>query len=206
MLNDDYADMTAIVPEGTKGKARIEHFAVSEQESSFTRIREMAHPGEYVPAGNYCRLFVGHSLMMTDTLLERKTNRGVIYNAKGDVLIAGLGIGLILVPILVKAEVRTVTIVEKYRDVIDLVEPSVRKLPGAEKLTIIEADIFEWAPPKGQKWDCIYFDIWADISTDTLKDMERLHKKFGRRKKPGAWMESWRRGFLQLQRERGGCY
>lgn len=193
--------MANIVPEGTVGVARIEHYTVSNSDSMFTSLRAVQHPEEFVPAGDYCRLYVGHTLMMSDTQMEQRSNRMVVRKAQGNVLIAGLGVGLILVPILAKPEVKKVTVVEKYQDVIDLVGPAMSKVPGGKKLEIVQADIFEWAPPKGQTWDCLYFDIWSNISTDALKQMAVLHRKFARRKAPGAWMDSWKRDDLKYRLE-----
>ena len=51
-------------------------------------------PGEYVPPGRYARLFVNGTMFMSDTPMERNTNYAVVRNAHGNVLIAGLGIGL----------------------------------------------------------------------------------------------------------------
>lgn len=199
-----FVPMKDIVPAGSKGIARVEHYSVSREESLFTRIRSIAHPGEYVREGDYCKLYVGRSLMMSDTQTERRTNYGVVTQATGDVLIAGLGIGLILVPILADPEVKSVTVVEKYRDVIDLVEPPLRKLKGGKKLQVVEADIFTWEPPAGKKWDCIYFDIWPTICTENLAEMEKLHRRYARRKTSRyAWMDSWERATLKRRKAQG---
>jgi spermidine synthase len=137
--------------------------------------------------------------------MEQRSNIGVVMEAKGHVLIAGLGIGMILLPLLEKPEVKSVTVVEKYADVVKLVEPHVLAVVGknAPKLKTIVADIFEWVPPKGEKWDTIYFDIWPDLSMDNLEQMEILHRKFARRKAPGAWMYSWQKDYLKYRKRAG---
>src|SRR5512138_844997 len=106
-----FTDMVGVVPSGTKGRARIEHRTVSKEDSDFTRIRAIQHPEAYVDPGDYCQLYVDNALMMSDTRMERRTNLGVVVNAEGSVLIAGLGVGLILVPIMAKAEVTSITVV-----------------------------------------------------------------------------------------------
>lgn len=201
-----FPNMSDFIPEGEKGNARIKHLTIGRQEHKYTLLRAVVTGGRDAPIsqGSYTQLFVGSSMVMSDTQMERRSNYGVVHNAKGDVLIAGLGVGMILLPILADEEVRTVTVIELSQDVIDLVEPHIRKASGdnAGKLKVICADIFEWTPPKGQKWDCLYFDIWADICTDSLKDMTKLHRKFARRKTPGGWMDSWQKAALKLQRDR----
>lgn len=195
-----FTDMAGVIPEGSSGTARIEHFTVDAEQSRWTSFRREEH----VPPGIYCRLYVGSSLMMSDTRMERSSNYEVVRQARGEVLIAGLGVGLILIPILAKPEVKAVTVVERYKGVIDLVGPPLQSVPGADKLTIIEADILEYKVlPKGRKWDCIYFDIWPDICTDNLVTMTRLHRKFGHHRAQGSWMSSWKRDYLLYLRRRG---
>lgn len=208
----DFEPMANHIPAGEKGVAKIEHFTVSEQDAKYTSIRAAFNPGrdEYVAPGKYVRLYIGRTLMMSDTRMEQSSNRAVIHHSKGDVLIAGLGVGLILLPILRKPEVKSVTVIEKYQDVVDLVDPAVRsalKPKLASKLKVITADILEWSPPKGQKWDCIYFDIWPNVCEDNLGEMAKLHRKFARRKRStDVWMDSWKRGYLQDLRSRSRGY
>jgi spermidine synthase len=204
-MHKTFPQMAAVIPEGEKGRARVKHVGVSASDSALTGIRALVsgRPGEVVREGTYAQLFVDGQLVMSDTQMERRSNLGVIWNARGDVLIAGLGLGMIVVPLLAGPDVTSVTVIEQCKDVIDLVEPHVRRAAGKNapsKLAVIEADIFEWKPPKGQKWDCIYFDIWADICTDNLDDMAKLHRRFGRRKNPGGWMGSWKQDDLKRVR------
>ncbi len=187
-----------LVPEGTSGNVRIEHFEVSEEASKFTSIRAIVNGrDEFVEPGKYAKLYVGGELMMSDTQMEKRSNIAVVNNARGHVLIAGLGLGMITHPIAAKKEVRSVTIVEKSPDVVKLVGPSLPK-----KVKLIEGDIFMWAPAKGTKYDAIYFDIWPNITTDNLDDMTKLHRRFARFKAEGAWVDSWQRDMLLYRRRR----
>lgn len=101
--------------------------------------------------------------------------------------------GMILHPILDKENVRTVTVIEKEPDVIALIQPS---LPSP-KLAIIQADIFLWKPPKGAKYDMIYFDIWPDMCADNMPEIAKLHQRFKFYKAPGAFMDSWCRAEIK---------
>jgi hypothetical protein len=139
--------------------------------------------------------------MMSDTAYEQRTNREFVRAAKGHVLVAGLGIGMILVPVLQNPDVTSVTVVEKYQDVVDLVGPSLEKFSGG-KLKIVCADIFTWKPEKGTRYDTLYFDIWPTVTTDNLKEMATLHRRFGRHKAAGAWMDSWERDLLLVRTRR----
>lgn len=192
-----YADMSTIIPEGESGIARVDHFEIGDEEIRFSVLRSLFNNGRGVPLekGIYARLMVGGRLMMSDTTEERSSNKEAVANACGDVLIAGLGLGMVLIPILEKEDVATVKVVEKFRDVIDLIGDKVKEAVGdnARKLTIVEGDIFSWKPPRGEKYDAIYFDIWPNIGSSNLKDMKKLHDKFRSRKRRGGWMESWNR-------------
>lgn len=187
----NWPDVSQIVPEGTQGIAKIEHFTVSRREE---QLRAILHPDEYIPPGRYVRLLINGEIAMSNTPMEQRTNQFVVWKAKGDVLIAGLGIGLILSPILAKTEVRHVTVIEKYQDVIDLVAPYY----ASPRLTVICADIFMWKP--SEKFDTIYFDIWPAITVDNLEDIAVLHRRGAHWKKPGAWMDSWNAEHLRYLR------
>jgi len=194
-----YPRMADVIPEGISGNVKIEHFEVDKTAADFTRLRAALNPGrdEYVPEGKYARLVVGGATMMTDTLMEKSSNRAVVLISSGHVLIAGLGLGMILWPISDKERVLSVTVVEKSPDVVKLVAPHVPK-----KVTVVEGDIFEWTPAKGAKYDTIYFDIWPSITTGNLEGMAKLHRRFGRFKAEGGWMDSWQRDHLLRQQRR----
>ena len=192
-----FPQVADFLPEGESGNVSIKHAVVDKAASDFTKIRAAVNPGrdEYIEPGKYAQLFVGGTLMMSDTAMERRSNIGAVLNAKGHMLIAGLGLGMIVHPIAAKKEVKSITIIEKSPDVIKLVAPSLPK-----KAKAVLGDIFEWAPPKGTRYDAIYFDIWPHITTDNLDDMAKLNRRFARCKAPGAWVDSWQRDLLLYRR------
>lgn len=186
------------IPTGEKGCARIEHFSVSQEESDVTKLRMMFSGEEMVPPGRYCKLMVNNYNMMSDTPSEQHTNRDFVRSAKGEVLVAGLGIGLVLVPLLKREDIISVTVIEKHREVIDLVGPHLKH----EKLILIRGDIFTWKPRPGTLWDTIYFDIWSDCNVENLEEITKLKRRFGRRKNPGGRMGAWQEHHLRrLKRE-----
>ena len=147
--------------------------------------------------GEYVRMHIGGQLMMSDTAMERISNSDFIHNAKGDVFIAGLGIGLIIKNIIDKPEVTSITVIERYQDVIDLVEPKLRH----PKLKVVCANIFMYEP--AQKYDTIYFDIWAEISTENLEQINFLHRKFRKYKKDKtSYLNSWMFDFLKRRKRK----
>jgi hypothetical protein len=193
-----------MIPENKIGNARIEHYTVDDNGSALSVLRR-----EYVPMGDYTRLCVNGVLMMSNTPMEERTNRDVVRFSHGKVLIAGLGIGMILTEILEKKEVESVTVIEKYNDVISLVAPSF----DSPKLKIINADIINWKPEKGEVYDTIYFDIWPDICVDNLEEIKTLHLKgryWKNKNNLHAWMGSWMydelRRIRDRERKKEACY
>jgi hypothetical protein len=185
------------IPDGEVGVAKIVNFEITEKEVEFARMRSLfrSNPYDYPPvAGKHVKLVVCGETMMSDTEMEKASNREFVRMAKGDVLIAGLGIGLIIWPIINKPEVTSIIVVEKYLDVITLVSKHV----AHHKLTIIQEDIFNWKTKR--MFDTIYFDIWPTISTDNLDEMATLNRKFARRLKPGGWRGAWMQSALRSQR------
>ena len=190
-----------------KGCAKIKTYTIDENEIVLYNLRAMRDGGSmfYVNSGKYVKLLIDGHLMMSDMGMERRSNRNFIQIANGRVLIAGLGIGLIIHNILqrkpINDRITEIIVIEKYQDVIDLVAPKFND----PRLKIICADIFDWKPNKGEKFDTIYFDIWPDICEDNLIEIKQLHNKFKsylNRNNTNAWMDSWLKDFLQAKRRR----
>ena len=124
---------------------------------------------------------------MSNTPDEIRDHRVFIHQAKGDILINGLGLGVILEILLPKPEVTSITVIEKDPEVISLVAPYFK---DEKKLTIINADALEYTSPKGKRYNAVWHDIWDDITLSNLKDMKKLHRKYGRK---CDWQGSWAR-------------
>lgn len=186
-----------------KGLARTQVFEVSETDASLFNIRNRGY--DKISAGTYVKLYVNNKLMMSDTPMERATNREFVMASNGTVLIAGLGIGMVLNEVLKKESVTKVIIIEKHKDVIDLVSPKFK----SDKLEIINLDIFDYKPSKDLKFDTIYFDIWADICVDNLDEIKTLHNRFKNklnRTNSDFWMNSWVKEQLQTEKRRDRQY
>lgn len=144
------------IPEGHSGNWRIERFTVSESEARFDALRSGYRS---VRQGTYTRLMCGDETVMSDTHAERRDHLGVVQDARGDVLVTGLGLGMVVVALLQNPEVRTITVIERSKDVIDLVEPTLRARHGSDRLRIVCADAFTWKPGKNDSWDCAWHDV-----------------------------------------------
>lgn len=187
------------------GCAKVKKFQVSQSEANafnlgdlFNRIDSLMN----VDAGTFVKLYVDDELMMSDTRMECLSNRDFIINAHGDVMIAGLGIGLVLYNLESKVksgQITSITVYEKHQDVIDLIGHRFPNLP----LKIICKDILTYKPPKGEKYDTIYFDIWPTIDYEkNLPEIKMLHNRWKFHKKnKESWMNSWMKEFMQQKRD-----
>ena len=157
----------------------IEKFTVGKNEDWRGMIN-----GRYVPEGTYTRLLIKGRIVMSDTPSEMRDHSEAVYEATGSCLINGLGIGMVLKNILLKKDVTDVTVIELNNNVIGLVAPYYKD----KRVNIIQADAYEYQPPKGKRYNMVWHDIWNDICTDNLEEMAKLHRKYGRR---CDWQGSW---------------
>ena len=193
-----------------KGVATISTFKVGEKEAEHFNLSLLFGGGrgfQAISKGEYVRLYVNGQLMMSDTPFERRTNIEFVRNAKGRVMIAGLGVGLILDAIKEKVQsgaVTSIVVYEKYQDVIDLVAERYSDLP----LEVRCEDILAYKPTREERYDTIYFDIWPTVDEDNLPEMAMLHQRWKTHKEKGGWMSSWMVGYLRNERraEQRGRY
>jgi hypothetical protein len=174
----------------------VDIFEVTQDDVDRVRLRD-AFQGrmEYhgFTAGKYARLSHRNpdgsrgATIMSDTWMEQQTNVEFCEQAKGDVLVGGLGLGMVLLAIQDKPEVRTITVVEKEAEVIALIKD---QLPLNATVTIVQGDIFTYKPDKA--YNVIYCDIWDTISGDNWPEMKKLHRRLRKWLKPKGYMASWR--------------
>jgi len=177
------------VPDGESGEWKVDTFVISKEESERSATRFWRRE-EFVEAGTYKKLTRGNTVVMSNTKMELDTHRWLFWtvaNAEGQVLLNGLGLGVALVQILKNPKITKVTVIEKSPDVIKLVAPTFANNPRVE---IIEADAFEYQPPKGVRYVAVWHDIWDTICKDHETSMKRLCRKYGRRT---DWQGCWGR-------------
>jgi len=176
------------VPCGKSGDWAVEEMNLSEENVKLHNLYAAMH-GDYrfVPAGNYKRLTYKNSVIMSNTPAECDDFLYFVncYETKGNILINGLGLGVLLTALLEKPDVEHVTVIEISEDVIKLVGPT---FAGDPRVTIIHADAFIWKLPKGVRYNAVWHDIWPTICEDNLPEMTKLHRKYGKR---CDYQESW---------------
>lgn len=181
-----------IIPEGKSGDWEVAHFTVSKQEADMFNLRaaiSFSGMGRGIKPGKYMKLVRGgHTVVMSNTPAEIRDQQYFEHAATGNILINGLGLGVAVSNLLKKSEVAHVTVIENSPDVIKLVAEHLYKVFGKDRLEIIQANAFEWQPPKGVVYDYVWHDIWDNICGDNYEEMKKLRKKYARKAK---WQQSW---------------
>ena len=163
-----YKIMTEILKDGKAGDFELTHFEIGKND-----LYAILHG---IPCGKFIKLTHRGEVVMSDTAMEKRTNRDFVVKAHGNVLIGGLGIGLILLAIQDKEDIEQITVVEKNKEVIELVG---NQLPLNSKVNIVNDDVFEYKPLF--KYNTIYMDIWNYINENIYNDqMKPLISRYRR--------------------------
>lgn len=179
--------MTEILKPCSRGEVSVSHIELTQSDVMLSNLLAIMDGVDFMVArpGKYARLHIRGELVMSDTQMEQRTNREFVCAANGAVLIGGLGIGLVLPPILAKPQVHSVLVVEKEPDVINLISESFRN----KKLTVVLGDVHTYEPQ--QKFDTIWLDIWPNICTDNLPEMVKLKRRYLKWLNGSGWIGCW---------------
>jgi hypothetical protein len=188
------------VPEGESGPWQVRRFTVTDEGARWHNIRCMisggAGAGRGIIPGKYTRLDRNGEVIMSDTPAEKRDHYTAVSMAEGEVLINGLGIGMVLNACARKPEVTKVTVVEASADVIALCASHYRR-KYKRRVEIIHDDALAFTPPKGVTYGMVWHDIWDSISEDNLPQMKTLHRRYGKR---AIWQGSWARELIKYCR------
>lgn len=103
------------------------------------------------------------------TLMPNETNttKPALDKARGKVLTFGLGLGYFTYMAAIKPGVKSVTVVERSADVIELFSKFVLpQFPDPQRIEIVQSDAFDFAEKrmKDGAYDSVFVDIWHDPS------------------------------------------
>jgi hypothetical protein len=182
-----YKEIRVDLPESQSGDWKIERFEVSDDQAKLDRVRSMfsfSGGGRSTPAGKYTRLMRNGTVVMSDTPDEiHDFNQSIPYGDSIDkVHFNGLGLGISLDVLLKMGETKEIVVVEKSKDVIDLVGDYylAKAKEHGVKLHIHNDDAFTWKWQKGTRYNWVWHDIWDYICADNLSEMTKLKRRFGR--------------------------
>lgn len=167
--------MTSIkvnIPENKIGNWSIKKYEAKIKDiySLFCSDRQMKKiPDE--PFGFYTALIHDtYKLSMIDSEFFYNQHIKLKENAKGNILIGGLGIGFDNEIIMTMNNVQSVTIIENSQEIIDLVWPYCKK---DDRFTLIYDDIFTWNIPENSHWDYMWSDVYIPLMYPDFKEHAR---------------------------------
>jgi len=149
------------IPEGVSGNFRIEKKDTNRW------------AGTEEPQDTYTLLYNECHCIMQDTTREYREHEQFLKDAHGNIIVGGLGLGMVNQSLMENPNVTSVTIIEKYQEVIDLVW---QHCPKNEKIRLVHADIYEWEPDS--TWDIGWFDSWCG-ENEHIEYQKLMHEKYG---------------------------
>ena len=168
-INNSY--VKAIKKTGRKGKYALKFIDYAPyqlfayDDIKINGYKEYSQIGYFDHKFSYLALTEGSNIWMSLNPNEIETMKPYINKAKGNVLVLGLGMGYVPFMLSLKNCVKSITIIEKDQEIInlfnELIYPS---FANKEKIKIIKGDAIEFAR-KSQKegtYDYIFADLWHD--------------------------------------------
>lgn len=157
------------IPIGISGPWSVRK-ATGDSSTIYSEIYGSDCGGKTEPHDDYTFLFHDNiKFVMSDTYSEYLEHEPLWNNMTGDVLIGGLGLGLVNHKLIQNPNITSVTIIEKYQEVVDLVWDH---CPKDNRFNLIVADVETWNPTG--TWDCAWFDTWTGGNTLTQEQYKEL--------------------------------
>lgn len=185
------------IPEGKSGNWSVVRYTVTDSDLGIYNLR-LIRDGQYqriLPPGTYTRLMHGGATVMSDTPAESHEHARLLRQAKGRILLNGLGLGFCLAAILRKEGVESVTVIEKSHEVIAL---CAGQFLADKRVHIIQGDALVWRPPTGVKYDVVWHDIWTNVmNSDDKSTATKLRRAYAQRCK---WQSCWSEEYAHLSR------
>jgi len=207
MSNVNFVPMHKILSEGKTKNFELKKQKITREDVKHAELRAIFSPRSIPPKIGTLMVLSrksgkswSHGCIMSDAEYEKLTNTQIVNVARGNVLIAGLGIGMILIPLLKDKEVKKITVIEMEQELINLIFPKIKKYDKSNKLEVIQGDITKIDLPKEQKFDVIYFDIWDGVCGDNYEQMKNLKKKFRKNRAKGSSVLCWEEDSTREQR------
>jgi hypothetical protein len=187
-------------PEARSGDVEVKRQVTTEERALVLNLdrKNVQLRGIRAYPGTFTYLFLGGEVWMSDTPDEVADHVPFIHAARGNVLVNGLGLGVVVQALLRKPEVTRIDVVEKSPDVARLIGPCFAQDP---RFCLHVADAWEWTPPEGLRYDWAWHDIWRDISPDNLAEFTRIRKRYFRvARRQWCWAEEMVLGLVRINR------
>ena len=124
--------------------------------------KEYSRIGYFASKFPYLALTEGNNVWMSLNPNEIETMKPYIKKGKGNVLVLGLGMGYVPYMMSLTEDVKSITIIEKDKEIIELFKKALLpQFVNKNKIKIIEDDAISYLN-KNNKYDYIFADLWHD--------------------------------------------
>lgn len=196
------------IPKGKSGRWRVSHEVIAKRDEEFMRLRAMMNPhrpeemARVIPAGTYTYLRCEGETVMSDTPAELADLEPLRENARGKIMIAGLGLGCAVALAASLDAVKSITVVESSPDVYALVLPTLKRVLREKRIVYCLDSIFDWRPVRGERFDFAWYDIWNAYGEEIIEEGAILRRRFKRYvKKQMCWAEEISSRYVRKERE-----
>lgn len=132
-------------------------------------------------------MFVDDEKWMTEDISTRVSAKELYSSYElsyGDVLLSGLGFGILPVWISNKTNIKSITVVEKNKSVIDLFNINNRNYSSKIKIINEDMNIFK----TNERFDCVFLDHYENEPFDIqIKNMQQVYKNVSNHETFYAW-------------------
>ena len=197
-FEDDPYLRTIAFPKENAGRFELSHASYARYELMHYTVPARKGAGIMIPRigtfdhrFRYPRIKEGGTTWMSVTPNEILTMKGPIEEARGKVLTLGLGMGYFAFMASEKAEVESVTVVEREKEVVELFENFLLpQFPHGDKIKIVQADAFDFVESLTDgEYDYCFADLWKGVGDCvTYLRMKIAMNGFARMKK-SFWIE-----------------
>ena len=159
------------IPEGISGNFEIAHYTSETTDNmwqTYLNMKNETHDSHIVLLKEGCSMPI-----MQDSEAEYNEHQWLWDNATGDILIGGLGIGMIHQSLIDNPNVTSITIIELEQDVVDLVWEHCAK---DDSFTLVVDNFETWTPPEDSSFDTVWGDTWLVDNPLTMANY-RTHIK-----------------------------
>ena len=135
---------------------------------------------------SYLALTEGNNIWMSLNPNEIETMKPFINKGKGNVLVLGLGLGYVPYMMSLKDDVKSITVVEKDPDIINLFNKMIfPHFKNQKKINIIKDDAINYVK-NHQKYDYIFADLWhsPEDGLDLFIKLKKINKRID------CWLET----------------
>jgi hypothetical protein len=149
-------------------------------------LREAGEPARYTLLLRHTMASLHQSfgdVVMEDSRRELRRHLPIWLNARGSVLVTGLGLGCVVRGLLAKPDITSIDVVELDRRIIERVGPEFESNP---RVRLHLGDAFDF--PLERQWDFAWHDIWTEDAGALTKLHVQLMARFrNNAKQQGAW-------------------